>query len=204
MLSRKQQIFKRIFDVLFALIALVITFLPQLILIFIASIIFGGSGVFSQNRIGYKGRVFKIYKIKSLKNDLLDFEFSIQKNGLTGFGQFIRKFKLDELPQFWNILKGDMSVVGPRPDIEGYADQLKDDDRMILEVKPGLTGLATLQFFDEDVILEKQENPKKFNDEIIWKEKIALNKAYVENYTFLSDLKIIWKSFVLILNKFSF
>lgn len=113
---------------------------------------------------------------------------------ITSFGRFLRKFKLDEIPQIFNVLFGTMSFVGPRPDVKGYADLLRGEDRIILSVKPGITGPATLKFKDEESLLEKQENPKKYNDEVIWKEKIKINKKYIENWTFIGDVKYILKT----------
>lgn len=113
---------------------------------------------------------------------------------ITSFGRFLRKFKLDEIPQIFNVLFGTMSIVGPRPDVKGYADLLRGEDRIILSVKPGITGPATLKFKDEESLLEKQENPKKYNDEVIWKEKIKINKKYIENWTFIGDVKYILKT----------
>lgn len=113
---------------------------------------------------------------------------------VTSFGRFLRKFKLDEIPQIFNVLFGMMSFVGPRPDVQGYADLLQGEDRIILSVKPGITGPATLKFKDEESLLEKQENPKQYNDEVIWKEKVEINKKYIENWTFIGDIKYILKT----------
>ncbi len=113
---------------------------------------------------------------------------------ITIFGKFLRKFKIDELPQLINVLLGDMSFVGPRPDVKGYADELKGKDRIILRVKPGITGPATLRFKNEEEILANQIDPLKYNDEVIWKEKIKINKNYIENWTLIGDLKFILKT----------
>ena len=94
-----------------------------------------------------------------------------------------------------NVLIGNMSFVGPRPDVIGYADKLADDDRIIVSVKPGITGPATLKYRNEEKLLALQLNPKEYNDTIIWKEKIKINKRYVENWSFLGDLKSIFKTF---------
>jgi lipopolysaccharide/colanic/teichoic acid biosynthesis glycosyltransferase len=98
---------------------------------------------------------------------------------------------LDELPQFFNIVKGDMSFVGPRPDVKGYADLLEGEDRIILSVRPGLTGPATLKFKDEDKLLSDVVNPKKYNDTFIWPQKVVINKQYIENWSFYKDIKYI-------------
>ncbi len=113
---------------------------------------------------------------------------------ITNFGKFLRKTKLDELPQLFNVLKGDMSLVGPRPDVPGFADKLQGENRKILALKPGITGLATIAFKNEEELLAEQENPEQYNREIIWPEKVRLNKKYIEQYSFLLDLKILWKT----------
>ena len=113
---------------------------------------------------------------------------------LSSVGKTLRKYHLDELPQLLNVLIGDMSIVGPRPDVAGYADLLQGDDRIILSVRPGITGPATLKFKNEDVLLSQQPDPKKYNDTIIWPEKVRLNKEYVKNWSFLGDLNFIFKT----------
>jgi lipopolysaccharide/colanic/teichoic acid biosynthesis glycosyltransferase len=112
----------------------------------------------------------------------------------TQLGKFLRRTKLDELPQIFNVLKGDMSFVGPRPDLQGFADDLEGDDRKILIVKPGITGPATLKYKDEERVLERQKDPEHYNRTIIWVDKVKINKKYVENYSFYLDLKFIIKS----------
>jgi len=115
---------------------------------------------------------------------------------ITKVGRWLRRLKMDELPQLWNVLRGDMSLVGPRPDVKGFADELKDEDRIILTVKPGITGLATLEFKDEEALLAQHEDPIAYNREVIWPQKVQLNKQYVENYSFALDLKILFRTFV--------
>lgn len=201
MLTAKQKLFKRAFDVFFAFIGLVISFLPQVILVVLSSISTKSLGLFSQERVGQFGKIFKLFKIKSMK-DVSESESSIaisENKRITNFGKFLRKSKLDELPQLWNVFIGNMSVVGPRPDVKGYADELSEEDKIILSVKPGLTGLATLKFFDEEKLFENQIDIKKYNDEVVWKEKVKLNKEYVKNYSFILDLKIIWKTLLLVI-----
>ena len=113
---------------------------------------------------------------------------------LSAFGKMIRKYHLDEMPQIFNVFKGEMSFVGPRPDVKGYADLLQGDDRIILSVRPGITGPATLQFKNEEDLLAQQKNPKKYNDTIIWKEKVKINKEYIMTWTLLGDIKYIFKT----------
>ncbi len=113
---------------------------------------------------------------------------------ITCSGRFFRRTKIDELPQLINVLKGEMSFVGPRPDVPGFADSLQGDDRLILSVRPGITGPATLHFRDEEVLLAQQSDPERFNREVIYPEKVRLNRQYVENYRFIDDLKFIWQT----------
>jgi lipopolysaccharide/colanic/teichoic acid biosynthesis glycosyltransferase len=114
---------------------------------------------------------------------------------INSFGKFLRKSRLDELPQLWNVLRGDMSLVGPRPDVPGYADKLTGEDRLILNVRPGITGPATLKYRDEEQLLARHDDPKKYNDEVIWKDKVEINKQYVKNWSFKNDLQILLDTF---------
>ena len=113
---------------------------------------------------------------------------------ISRFGNFIRKTKIDELPQLLNVLMGTMSVVGPRPDVPGYYDKLQGEERKILELKPGLTSLATLKYANEETLLAQQENPLHYNDTILFPDKVTLNLHYCHTRTFFGDLKIIWKT----------
>lgn len=195
MLSKKQRILKRGFDVMISFIALVLLIIPLILLLFISWLTIGLSGLFVQKRIGKGGKPFKIYKIRTLrghKNHSLEEIWSHE----TRYGKWLRKTKLDELPQLYNVLKGDMSLVGPRPDLEGYADVLKGEDRVVLSIRPGITGPATLKYKDEDKLLKRQENPLQYNNEVIWPDKVKINKEYVRNWTFSKDLIYIYKSIV--------
>lgn len=184
-------ILKSFFDFILTLFLLPI-FLPIIVVLCIISWLeTGQSGIFTQKRVGRNAVLFRIYKIRSMK-DSSD-EFSTQKN-VSSYGKFLRNSKLDETPQLFNILLGQMSFVGPRPDIEGYADQLKGDDRIILTVKPGITGPAQLAFRNEELILKEQKDPLRYNDEILWPQKVQINKEYVENWSFLSDINYLIKT----------
>jgi len=110
---------------------------------------------------------------------------------VTQMGVILRRYKIDEIPELWNILKGDMSFVGPRPDVPGYADKLKDDDRILLTIRPGLTSPASLKYYNEEELLAQVEDPVKFNDDIIFPDKVKINKAYLDHWSFGLDLKII-------------
>jgi lipopolysaccharide/colanic/teichoic acid biosynthesis glycosyltransferase len=113
---------------------------------------------------------------------------------ITKSGRFFRKYKIDELPQLINVLKGDMSFVGPRPDVPGYADKLEGEDRIILSIKPGITGPASLKYKNEEEILASEKNPKEYNDKIIWPDKVKINKEYIKNWSLKKDIEYIIKT----------
>lgn len=192
MITPRQLQIKRVFDVLFALFLLPILIVPIGILIVLARLDTGASGLFLQERIGQYGKPFKIYKIRSLKQGV--HRMGHMDYHATSFGGFIRVHKLDELPQLFNVIKGEMSFVGPRPDLPGFADTLEGEDRIILDIKPGITGPATLKYKDEELILAKQLDPENYNRTVIWKDKVEINKRYVKNYSFSLDLHILLKS----------
>ena len=143
--------------------------------------------LFKQIRIGKNGVPFTIYKLRTIP------EGATMPNA---WGAFLRKSKLDELPQLLNVLKGEMTLVGPRPDVPGYADLLQGDDRIILTLKPGITGLASLKYRNEEQLLAQQPHPKQYNDEVIWPDKVRINKWYASNRTFLIDLQIIFYTLI--------
>lgn len=150
---------------------------------------------FRQNRIGQFGRPFALIKFKTMNPVNDDASASVsQEVRVTKVGKFLRKYKLDELPQLWNVLKGDMSFVGPRPDVAGYADKLEGDDRIILDLKPGITCPATLKFRREEEILSRQPDPLEYNDKVLWPEKVRLNKEYALTRSFIGDLKVIFRT----------
>jgi lipopolysaccharide/colanic/teichoic acid biosynthesis glycosyltransferase len=141
------------------------------------------NGFFTQERIGQYGKSFLIYKLRTLH---------LKTNKTSLWGRILRKTKLDEFPQLLNILKGQMTFVGPRPDVPGYADELVGADRILLTLKPGVTGLASLKYRNEEQILSQQTNPQKYNDEVIWPDKVRINKWYAQNRTLIMDLQIIF------------
>ncbi|WP_100845024.1 sugar transferase [Flavobacterium sp. 5] len=177
---------KRFFDVLFSVILLCL-FFWVLFLAWILSVIdTRTNGIFTQVRIGQYGKRFKIYKLRTIQVNQNIKELQISK-----MGQLLRNSKLDELPQLINVLKGEMSFVGPRPDIEGYYDLLEDENRKILKLKPGLTSLASLKYYNEDVLLRNQSNPLVYNDEVLFPDKVKMNLDYYHHQSFCNDLKII-------------
>ena len=176
---------KRIFDFTIASLSLILFFWVILICIFVASIDTKSMGLFLQERIGQYGKSFKIFKIKSM-ND--------KTKQISSFGSFLRHSKLDELPQLVNILLGQMSFVGPRPDIPGYYDQLQGEARKILELKPGLTSEASIKYANEEELLKQQANPLHFNDTVIFPDKVKMNLEYYYKQSILVDLQIIVKT----------
>ena len=195
-MNLRQYIIKRGFDICFSLIGLFLFGWLILIAFVLASIETRQNGFFVQERVGKDGKLFKVIKIRTMR-DISDIDTTAtQKNDsrITWLGRFWRKTKIDELPQLVNVLLGQMSLVGPRPDVPGFADQLTGPDRIILTFRPGITGPATLKFRDEERLLAQQDNPEIYNREVIWPEKVRLNREYVENYSFRQDLKYIWQT----------
>jgi len=177
---------KRFFDLFFATLGFLLTFPILVVLYSISTIDTKQNGIFSQTRIGQFGLPFTIYKIRT-------YGCSIDKP-ISKIGAFLRNSKLDELPQLWNIIIGNMSFVGPRPDIAGYYDTLEGENRKILQLKPGLTSLASIKYSKEESLLEKQENPLDYNDTILFPDKVKMNLEYYYSNSIFGDLKIIWKT----------
>ena len=153
----------------------------------------GGPAIFTQKRVGRHGRLFTIYKFRTMTDGHGGSSISVAgESRITPLGAKLRKYKLDELPELWNVLKGDMSFVGPRPDIPGYADALEGDDREMLELRPGITGPATLKYRNEEELLTSVEDPQKYNDEIIFPDKVRINRYYLHHYSFWTDIMMIF------------
>ncbi len=195
-LSPWNSFIKRLFDLLFSILGLALTWWIILPAFFLATINTGQNGFFSQNRVGRYGRIFKVIKIRTMR-DVSGTTTTVTTSHdarITALGRFLRKFKIDELPQLINVLLGDMSFVGPRPDVPGFADKLKGEDRIILSIRPGITSPATLKFRDEEKLLAQQKDPEHFNETVIFPEKVRLNKDYIKNYSLLQDIRIILKT----------
>ncbi len=183
-----QALVKPFFDVVTAIVLLVF-FLPLFLVVsFVLWIIHGASPIFKQIRVGKNAKLFTIYKFKTINRE----------GKSTPFMQFLRRSKIDELPQLWNIIKGEMSFVGPRPDIEGYYDQLIGDDRRVLQLKPGITGRASLKYANEEALLAQQENPLAYNDKVLFPDKVNINLAYLERISFKEDVNILLKTVLLL------
>lgn len=152
----------------------------------------GGPVLFKQKRVGKYGKLFTMYKFRSMTIGHSGSSISVKgESRITPLGAKLRKYKLDELPELWNVLIGDMSFVGPRPDVPGYADRLEGENRRMLELKPGITGPASLKYRNEEEILAEQEDPIKYNDEVLFPDKVRINLEYLDNWSFWKDIKII-------------
>lgn len=184
---------KSIFDrgaALFGLIVLSPVLLVVAILIRIKMP--GGPVIFKQKRVGQHGKLFTMYKFRSMKVSHSGSSVSVAgESRITPLGAKLRRYKIDELPELWNVLIGDMSFVGPRPDVPGYADRLQGDDRRMLLLKPGITGPASLKYRNEEELLAEQVNPQQYNDEVIFPDKVRINLEYLDNWSFWYDIKII-------------
>jgi len=184
---------KRIFD-FFASATGLILLMPLFLILFLLIKLYmpGGPAIFRQQRVGRNGKLFILYKYRTMH--VTHHGSSITVGGedrITPLGNVLRKSKLDELPELLNVLIGDMSFVGPRPDVPGYADKLQGNDRKVLSLRPGITGPATLKFANEEELLACQSEPQKYNDEVLFPDKVKINLNYIENQSFLLDLKII-------------
>ena len=184
---------KRIFDIFFSLIGILILFPLIIICWMVAAIETRGNGFFIHERIGRHGNIIKVYKIKTMypSNGRRSPITANNISSITRSGAFFRKYKLDELPQLFNVLSGSMSFVGPRPDVPSYADQLKGSDRIILRLRPGITGPASIKYKDEEALLSAVEDPVSYNDTVIWPDKVRINKEYYDRYSLLADIKYI-------------
>ena len=187
---------KRLFDFLTALLALIML-LPVMLATAIAiKILMPGPVLFKQQRIGRYARPFTIYKFRSMRLNNSKVSVTLRNDArITPFGHFLRRSKLDELPQLLNILKGEMSVVGPRPDVPGYYDTLQGDDQVIWQLRPGLTGLDSMCYPDEQSILDKVSDPEFYYDTVLWPDKVRLNRWYAENRSLWLDVKILVNTF---------
>ncbi len=186
-------IIKYIFDRLMALIGLLFLWPLLIILAILIKVKMpGGPAFFTQKRVGQHGRLFTMHKFRSMAVSHDDSSISVAGEArITSFGATLRKYKLDELPELWDVLIGNMSFVGPRPDVPGYADMLTGDDRRMLELRPGITGPASLKYRDEEELLAKVDNPIEYNDKVIFPDKVRINLYYLDHYSFWKDIQMI-------------
>ncbi|MEA3461741.1 MAG: sugar transferase [Bacteroidota bacterium] len=183
---------KRFFDIIASFLGLILLMPLFLVLAVLIKLRMPGPVLFCQQRTGRHSREFTIYKFRSMVVDHQGSTISVSgESRITPLGAKLRKYKLDELPELWNVLKGDMSFVGPRPDVAEYYNRLKGEEKKILELRPGITGPASLKYVNEEEILASQPDPQKYNDEVIWPDKIRINLEYFDQRSFIGDLSII-------------
>lgn len=190
---------KRVFDIVSSMIIL-LCFLPFGLIIALLIVLESRGGVFyRQTRVGRFGKPFKLWKFRTMRpnaDKLGTLTVGMRDPRITQVGYFIRKTKMDEFPQFLNVLIGEMSIVGPRPEVQEYVDLYTEDQRQILNVRPGITDFASLEYFKENELLGASENPRQTYIDEIMPAKIELNKKYLARPTLSTDLKIMWQTFL--------
>ncbi|GAA4232317.1 sugar transferase [Postechiella marina] len=195
---------KRLFDFSLALLGLIIT-APILILIaVIIKIDSAGPVLFIQNRVGKSNKDFNIFKFRTMHTKSQDkglLTIGNRDSRVTSVGYFLRRYKIDEFPQLLNVLIGDMSFVGPRPELRYYVNFYKEDDFVIFKVRPGITGLASLEYRNEVELLKKADKPEEFYINTIIPDKLAYNKTYIKKKSFIFDLKLIFKTVIRVIFK---
>lgn len=155
----------------------------------------GAPALFRQQRVGRGGELFTLVKFRTMVPAHSGSSVSVAgESRITPLGATLRRLKLDELPELWNVLKGDMSFVGPRPDVPGYADRLEGNDRRVLELRPGITGPATLKYRNEEELLASVADPQEYNDRVIFPDKVRINLQYLDNHTFFGDINLIFQT----------
>lgn len=185
---------KRLFDVVLAVVLLILTWWVIVIAVIAASIDTRRPGLFTQTRIGKDGAPFTLYKVRTMR-EVPGFDTVVTTDHdprITTLGRFLRKTKIDELPQLLNVVRGDMSFVGPRPDVSGFADLLDGEDRIVLSIRPGITGPATLKYRDEERLLAGVDDPESYNRDVIFPDKVAINRHYIENYSLGADIRYLF------------
>lgn len=192
---------KWIFDRLVSFLGLIFLSPIFLIVAILIKCKMPGPVLFTQRRVGQYGRLFTVYKFRTMtvkRESSLATRTSTaspialeEQSRITPLGAKLRRYKLDELPELWNVLIGDMSFVGPRPDVPGYADQLIGSDRQLLQLKPGITGPASLKYRNEEDILARVAHPTQYNDSVIFPDKVRLNLYYLQHYSFIKDMQMI-------------
>ena len=195
---------KRIFDLLFAFFGIIFFAPIFLVIIFLIKLDSKGSVFFLQSRIGLEGEVFNIIKFRTMNiNQNSNSTITLKDDSrITRIGKYLRKYKLDELPELFNILLGEMSFVGPRPDVTGYADKLVGLDKNILKLKPGITSRASLKYANEEFLLTQVEDPVSYNNDTIYPDKVRMNLNYYNNHNIWIDIKVIFATIYLLLKSF--
>ena len=192
-MTERDALVKRLFDLTLGLVLLVLTAWLIALAVVAATIDTRRFGLFMQERVGRDGRTFTLYKVRTMR-DLAGVSTVVTTTDdprITPLGRLLRRTKVDELPQLINVVRGDMSFVGPRPDVPGFADTLEGEDRIVLSIRPGITGPATLKYRNEEAMLSRIEDPETYNREVIFPDKVAINRHYIENYSLAGDIRYI-------------
>ena len=187
---------KRALDAVSALGGLAILAIPMGIIGLCIKLTSSGPVLFKQERVGQGGKIFVVRKFRTMTVDHGE-SSTVTVCGdtrITGFGKFMRRFKLDEFPQLWNVLMGEMSLVGPRPDVPEYYDRLQGEDRRVLNLRPGITGPSTIKYSNEEALLAQQADPVRFNDRVIFPDKVRINLEYMDICSFWMDTCWLWKT----------
>ena len=188
---------KRLFDIIFSIIGTIIL-LPFMAIVSVIIKIFSRTPIlFKQKRIGLNGASFYLYKFCTMQEDNTENSghLTIQNNPrITKVGKILRKWKLDELPSLFNVIKGDMSFVGPRPWVKYYIDKLDEEEKKFLKIRPGITSPATLKYANEEYLLLNKENPEEYHDRYVFPDKIALNLEYYKENNLIIDVCIIFRT----------
>lgn len=187
-MSQLDWFIKRSFDIIVSTLGLTVLWPVIFVSWVIARQDTGASGFFKQERVGQGGRLFKVVKLRTMRAVGGTTITAANDTRITKWGGRFRRWKLDELPQLWNVLLGQMSFVGPRPDVPGYLDCLEGDDKRLLELRPGITGPATLKYRNEEELLMGQADPEAFNNGVIWPDKVQINLEYLDTWSFRRDL----------------
>jgi lipopolysaccharide/colanic/teichoic acid biosynthesis glycosyltransferase len=195
-IPRAAQAAKRLVDFAAALIGLLLTGWIIAIAALIARLETGEPGIFVQARVGRHGRMFGVYKVRTMRSAGGDATTVTTRNDprITKSGRIFRRTRIDELPQLFNVLVGDMSLVGPRPDVAGFADRLEGTDRAILSLRPGITGPATLAWRDEEALLAGVEDPEAYNRDVVYPDKVRINLDYIRHYSLAGDFRYIFRT----------
>lgn len=193
-MTRSDFVLKRTFDIFAAAFGLAILWPLIAITWFLAARDTGVSGFFFQKRVGRDGKLFTVIKIRTMRPAEGSTVTTAGDARITPLGARLRRYKLDELPQLWNVLIGNMSFVGPRPDVPGFLDRLEGEDRELLRLRPGITGPASLKYRDEEEILATVDDPERYNAEVIWPDKVRINREYMRDWSFARDISIILRT----------
>lgn len=203
-LSVRQAALKRGVDVVLSAAALLLLGWLVPVLVVLARRDTGGTGIYRQVRVGRDGELFEVLKIRTMltQDEPGTTVTASDDPRITPLGAKLRRWKLDEIPQLWNVLRGDMSFVGPRPDVPGFYDRLEGDDRVLLSVRPGITSPAAVAYHNEEILLAMQNNPEEYNRQVVFPAKVAANRAWLESWSMRADIRCLWETVTSIAQSF--